>query len=160
MRIFGVLAILALLTACAGGSTSYRSAILGSSGISSQQLSDTQWELGFRGSRDVRLGDYLSLKAAQIGRREGFTHFILERPTVRPHQFSRNSSCASTSGGRNSVCQPIMRRANINQRAVSTVTFVGADVAGATSVDETYERLAPYYIDGIGSLPEIDKPEE
>ena len=164
MRVLGVLIALAMLSACATGSNGYQDSTLGSTGLSDRRVSDRQWELGFRGSRDVaysQLIDLFTLKAAEIGRREGFTHVVVEPPVVADYTLTRGTGCAGTALGR-SVCPvgPIINSpSRIRQRATTTVTFFDVEVDDAISVDEAYERLAPFYLDGIGALPDVDKPQ-
>ncbi|MFT6541322.1 MAG: hypothetical protein ACJAU5_000393 [Maricaulis maris] len=130
-------------------STPYRNSFLGSSGLSDRQIDDATWRLRFRGMvGEAELDDYFALKAAEIGEEEGFAYFLIFDMTMKPIIRYPRPSCAASANGM-TVCgnRYGFVSSPFEQRGEAFIEFFDEPVDGAQSVSETYDRLAPLYID-------------
>lgn len=130
--------------------TPYRDSWWGSSGLSDRQMSETSWRLRFKGNRwadEPLIADCIELKAAEIGREEGYSHFIIDEFRAYSELRTRGSRNACHSNGQSSVCTQGQLRLDIKNHGEAVVTYFNEPVDGAIVVTEAYERLAPLYLD-------------
>ncbi|MAC88337.1 hypothetical protein [Maricaulis sp.] len=130
-------------------STPYRNSFLGSSGLSDRQLDDATWRLRFRGvATKAELDDYFLLKAAEIGQEEGYGYFLISDPVFENQRSIRYLNCSETVNNI-LVCDRPRGEGQppLELRAETLIEFVSEPVAASHQVSETYDRLAPLYID-------------
>lgn len=99
MKLITTIIFATVIGGCAGGRATAYIPIGATGGYYHQKISENEYNIGFQGNNFTepqRVNDYATLRAAEIGSKLGFTHFVVKDTSEKPRTQIVNMGIITT----------------------------------------------------------------